>query len=52
MNKHTKDVAKRKMQDTLRIAVSTLPSAAMAIGVDLCDRFSNLCVMDAAGEIA
>ena len=48
MNKHSKNSAKRNMPGALG---STLPGDAVAIGVDLGDRFSNICVVDAAGEI-
>jgi|GEM_PF-4841710 len=51
MNKHSKNAAKRNMRGALRMADCNLPADAVAIGVDLGDRFSNICVLDAAGEI-
>ncbi len=51
MGKHSKNAAKRKMQGAPRAAGCTLPADAVAIGIDLGDSSSNICVIDAAGEI-
>ena len=48
MGKHSKNAAKRKMQGTRS---RTLPADAVAFGIDLGDSTSNICVVDADGEI-